>query len=108
MFPIAVASNSMYPTYKKGDLVVYEKIENASVLEQNDIICYINESNKIIMHRVVNIENKNGKIYFTTKGDNVNTVDVFKVSQDKIIGRVKYIMNGLGYPSIWLYTLLNN
>ena len=51
-------------------------------------------------HRIVEIWKRNDKYYFTTKGDNNNSVDGFKTSEDQVLGRVTSIYKYIGYPTV--------
>ena len=104
--PIGVMSNSMKPIFERGDIIVYKKIKNINDIKENDIICYQLDNIKV-MHRVIKIENINNKKYFTTKGDNLLSNDPLKVKEEQIIGTIIFTIPRLGYPSVWLYELLN-
>lgn len=91
--PIAILSNSMNPTFRRGDVVIYKREEN--ILPGN-IIVFEYES-KIIVHRVVSI-NEN----YITKGDANNTIDYIKIKKEDIKGVYQFHIKYLGYPSIWL------
>ena len=95
---IAIASNSMSPTYRRGDAVIYEKI-NVKELEIGDILAF-QKNNIVVTHRIVKIWKKNDKYYFTTKGDNNNTVDSFKTGESEVLGRVTSILKYFGYPTV--------
>ena len=104
--PIGVMSNSMKPIFERGDIIVYKKVKNINDIKENDIICYQLDNIKV-MHRVTKIENINNKKYFTTKGDNLLSNDPLKVKEEQIIGTIIFTIPRLGYPSVWLYELLN-
>lgn len=104
--PIGVMSNSMKPHFERGDIIIYKKIQNVDNIKVNDIICYQSDNIKV-MHRVVKIEIVNDKKYFTTKGDNLLSNDPLKVKEEQIIGTIVFTIPRLGYPSVWLYELLN-
>lgn len=91
--PIAILSNSMNPTFYKGDVVIYKQKEN---ILPGDIIVF-QYGSQIIVHRVVSINE-----YYTTKGDANNTVDYIKVQKEDIKGVYRFHIKYLGYPSIWL------
>lgn len=103
--PLGVMSNSMKPLFERGDTVIYEKIKNKDTIKENDIICYNLDGIKV-MHRVVKIEEINNEKYYTTKGDNLITKDPLKVTQKQIIGKIKFTIPRIGYPSVWLYEFL--
>ncbi len=90
---IAILSNSMNPTFRRGDVVIYKK--NAKILS-GDIIVFKYE-NQIIVHRVLSINE-----YYVTKGDANNTVDYMKIQKKDIIGVYQFHIKYLAYPSIWL------
>lgn len=104
--PIGVMSNSMKPYFERGDIVIYKKINNIDDLKINDIICYQSDDIKI-MHRIINIDTINNKKYFSTKGDNLISKDPLKVKEEQIIGTIVFTIPRLGYPSVWLYEILN-
>ena len=96
---IAIISNSMSPTFTRGDLVIYEK--EASITNQ-DIIIYQSDD-KIIVHRIINQNNN----YYITKGDANNSPDSSKVSKEDIKGVYKFHLKYLGFPAIWLKEFLD-
>ncbi len=91
--PIAILSNSMNPTFSRGDIVIYKKEEN---ILPGDIIVFKHED-KLIVHRVISINE-----YYVTKGDANNTIDYIKVKKEDIKGVYQFSIKYLGYPSIWL------
>lgn len=77
-----VNGNSMYPTIYDGDfLVVNQNID----YEINDIICFYNEENKVVVHRI--IDKRENEII--TKGDFNKDCDR-PITKNKIIGKVIY------------------
>ena len=95
---IAIASDSMSPVYRRGDAVIYEKID-VKKLEVGDILAF-RKNNIVITHRIVKIWKQNDRYYFTTKGDNNNSVDSFKTSEDLVLGKVVSIYKYIGYPTV--------
>lgn len=106
--PIAILSDSMKDYYAKGDAVVIEKIDKEDIpfIEKDDII-YYRYDGKYITHRVYAIEVSNGSYIFYTKGDNNDFVDNWKVSEDDIVGVVKFRIKYVGWPSVLLNGLLS-
>ncbi len=104
--PIGVMSNSMKPYFERGDIIVYKKIKNIDNIKINEVICYQLDDIKV-MHRVTKIEEIKNKKYFTTKGDNLLTNDPLKVKEEQVIGTIVFTIPRLGYPSVWLYEILN-
>ncbi len=95
---IAIASNSMSPTYRRGDAIIYEKI-NTRDLEVGDILVF-QKNNIVVTHRIVKKWNQDGQYYFTTKGDNNNTEDNFKTKETEALGKVRFAFKYIGYPTV--------
>ena len=98
---IAIGSNSMLPTYERGDAVIYEKIENTNNLKIGEIVAF-RKGDIVITHRIADIINSNGRLTFKTKGDNNNNVDYFDVPSSDILGKVEYRIQYIGYPTLWI------
>lgn len=96
---IAIGSNSMNPVYYRGDAVIYEKVSPLEI-RKGDILVF-EKNHSIITHRVINII-IDDELYFQTKGDNNDNADVELTEEDKVLGRVKYIVKYIGYPTVWL------
>ena len=95
---IAIASNSMKPVYSRGDAVIYEKID-IKELEVGDVLAFQKDS-IVVTHRITKIWRQNDKYYFTTKGDNNNTEDVFAPKEENVLGRVNIVFKYIGYPTV--------
>jgi len=105
--PIAILSNSMENEFSKGDVVIVEKIDNddLSSIKKDDVI-YYKYDNRYITHRVIRIEKKNNAYVFYTKGDNNQHEDEWQVNGDTIEGIVRFSVKYVGWPTVWLNTLL--
>lgn len=87
----SIDSSSMYPAYPVDSLVIVQSLD-ASELQVGDVITYVlNDSDVLITHRIVSIDNDNQTL--TTKGDANNTVDASMVSFSEVIGKVV-----IGFP----------
>ena len=101
--PIAIMSNSMVPTYSRGDVVIYEKISQDKLkkLKKGSIIIY-KIGDMYIAHRISKVIINDEEVKYITKGDNNTTSDIKLVATSDIkgvyIGSFKYI----GYPTVWL------
>lgn len=107
--PIAIVSNSMTPVFYRGDVVVLRKVDEKILknMEKYTIIVYsIGKQN--IVHRIIDIKEVDGEIYYQTKGDANNSPDANLVSQDQVIGIYKFSMKYIGYPSVWLSEYFND
>lgn len=106
--PIAIMSNSMVPTFQRGDMVVIEKIKNYGVknLKVGDIVAF-KSNGQIIIHRIIEKDERDkNNIKYTTKGDN-NSANDPEILENQIIGVVKFKIVYVGYPSVLLNELLN-
>ena len=100
VFAIGIGSESMTGAINKGDAVfaIRAKEENIDV---DDIIVFQTQ-NKILIHRVVEIEDISGVKYFRTKGDINGTRDNIDITIDKVYGKVFFRVPYIAYPSVWL------
>ena len=87
-----VISGSMKPNLEIGDVVIIKEIEN---INKGDIITF-KQQDFIITHRVVDIINEDGKIYYQTKGDNNNSNDENLVEFKDIEGIYVYRIPKIG------------
>ncbi len=100
---IAIATNSMSPTYSRGDAVILE-YKKPDELQKGDIMVF-RYDNVIITHRIVDIKFKQDKYYFTTKGDANDNIDGFTTTGDNVIGKVDYVIKYIGYPTVLINEL---
>jgi len=101
---IAIASNSMFPIYQRGDAIIFEKVDKTSI-EVGDIIVFENNK-KLITHRVVKIKENMNRLYFYTKGDANNSNDAEPVIENDVLGVVKNVVKYIGYPTIKINEIL--
>ena len=85
------------------DAVILEKC-SASDIHENDILVFKHEG-IIVTHRVVQIDTKNNRLQFTTKGDHNEENDSFVTGESQVIGRVVIINKYIGFPTVWLSEL---
>lgn len=102
LFPITgnykiliVQSGSMEPAIKTGAVVVVKPTDNYQI---NDVITFAGEnSKKSTTHRIIDIEDTDGKKNFVTKGDANNAEDSNRITEEKIIGKVLFSVPYVGY-----------
>lgn len=103
--PLVIASNSMAPKIKKGDIVIIQD-KDVNKIEKGEVIRYKMDGYYVV-HRVVMIrQDSNGKLEFITKGDNNESIDLFAVKEKQVVGVVKYDIPYAGYPTLLLNKLL--
>lgn len=82
-------TGSMFPTIKKGDIVI---VKIGEQVKDQDIITY-KKDDSFITHRIIKIEENS----IIVKGDNNNTQDE-AITQDMVIGKVVYTIKNV---EIW-------
>ncbi len=105
-FPMIVLTDSMYPGIKSGDLIVCHTIDAGDVKEQ-DVISFFDPAgsgSSVVTHRVVEIVNENGDLFFRTKGDNNNTEDRDLVPAENLVGIYKTRIAGAGNVAMFMQT----
>ena len=87
-----VLSDSMSPTFNKGDIIFSRKLADAdkSTLEVGQIITFKadldnNGTTEINTHRIVNVIKDGGYVSYKTKGDNNFAEDSYDVSSTDVI-----------------------
>ena len=102
-FPVGayvIATESMTGELNKGDIAIYVEYDEQTI-EEGQVIVFDNNGNNIV-HRVVDIQNINGKNRYYTKGDANDDIDVGYVTDSDIKGLVELKVPYLGYPTLWL------
>lgn len=86
----AVATGSMVPDYNINDVLAIKEV-NHNEIKVGDDITYLGKKQdvrgKIVTHRIIDIEEKNGKKTYLTKGIN-NDVEDPTIGDDQIYGKV--------------------
>ena len=107
-YAIAIASDSMAPTFERGSVVVIKKIEqDYSNLSVGDIIAY-QYQDRIIAHRIAKITEIDGTRYFYTKGDANDCIDNYVVRQEMILGTINTYIPFIGYPTVLINELVTD
>ena len=92
-----VASGSMEPTLRVGDLIVVQGLDpdeiNAASDPEGDIIVFFRpkgwrDPNDLIVHRAIDKFSRENILYFKTKGDANPGPDSWEVPQDYLVGKV--------------------
>jgi len=105
--------------FNKGDIMVLQG-KDSSEIKLGEVIVFVSSKQRPradpIIHRVVKIEEKDGKYTFKTKGDNnpdsINGCDVMgclyegDISQEQVIGKALFRIPLLGYIKIWAVEIL--
>ena len=105
--PISILSDSMKPEFKKGDLIIGKNLssDEQGKLKINDIITFYTDldgdgrKNELNTHRIIDIFEENGYVFYTTKGDNPDInkeADKIPVAQYEVLA----LYNGTRLPFV--------
>ena len=97
---IAIATNSMNPSFYRGDALIIEKC-NINDIKMGDILVFVSDG-RIVTHRVVKKYIDDDGIKFITKGDNNNVKDDIISDESNYIGKGIYVFKYIGYPTVLL------
>lgn len=99
-----VSGVSMNPTLYAGDIAIVKSVAPEEVKVGDVIMFYTSKSNRVL-HRVIAIDNVDGKIEFITRGDNLNVTDD-PVTLDRFAGKMTLVIPKIGWISIGIRRLL--
>lgn len=107
-YAISIVSNSMIPTFERGDVVVVEQIKekykNYDLIKTGEILAF-KKDKTIVVHRIIRIVEVDGQRFYYTKGDANNFEDNWKISKKDVVGIVKNKVSKIGYPTVWFSEL---
>ena len=104
--PLIVLTGSMEPKIKIGDLIIVKQISGSDVKEKDVIAFFDPDGNgtSILTHRVNEVYEENGTLYFRTQGDANNGEDRSPVSEDKLVGIYQFRIAGAGNVAMFMQT----
>jgi signal peptidase len=101
-----VRSGSMSPVLEAGDLIFTKKTGS---YEKGDIVTFLppdtNKKSESVTHRIVETEQENGAVAYTTKGDANQSIDGSQISPDRVLGEYQFRIPLVGYPIGYAKTL---
>lgn len=92
---MTVLSGSMKPVFNPGDAIVGKKV-NIDSIKIGDVITF-KYNNSLTTHRVINTTNREGHLFFITKGDNNNVEDLSPVNSDFVVSKYLFRIPLLGF-----------
>lgn len=100
IYPSVIATGSMEPMIKPGDIILVKKVSDINTLQTNDVIQFRRDK-ILISHRVIEIlEDEKGVKQYRTKGDNNSVADTELVKPEYVKGEIIYVIPKLGWPSL--------
>lgn len=91
-----VRSGSMEPSIPTGSVIYTRPVSDPSELKAGDVITF-EEGDFLITHRIQEVDQRDGELFFVTKGDANEERDLEPVNQDRVEGRVSLVVPYLGY-----------
>ena len=104
--PLIVLTGSMETEIMSGDLIIVKQIDGKDV-KNEDIIAFFDpdgNGTSILTHRVKEIYEEDGTLYFRTKGDANDAFDRLPVSADKLVGIYVTRIGGAGNIAMFMQT----
>ena len=103
IYPSVIATGSMKPMIKPGDIILVKKIvdmDGINSLKEGDVIQFQRDS-MLISHRIIEVVNdeKEG-IQFITKGDNNSGEDTDFVRPEDIKGTIEQVVPKIGWVTL--------
>lgn len=106
IYPSVIATGSMEPMIKPGDIILVKKIEESNNLQKGDVIQFKSEQ-ILISHRIIEIVEEKGRKSYLTKGDNNSAADSELVQPEQIKGEIIQVVPKIGWPTLLLKTEKN-
>ena len=97
---VAIATGSMTPKIKKGDVVIIDKKYKYESLKEGDVIAF-KKDNYIIVHRIIKKIKTNNSYAYYTKGDTNDSIDDILIEKNIYVGKEIIKIPGVGYPTVW-------
>jgi signal peptidase len=82
-----VLSGSMEPTFMTGSVIAVKPVENAANLKKDDIITFKESEDKLITHRIVEVNKSGNQTMYVTKGDNNRSKDSSPVIAQNVVAK---------------------
>ena len=104
VIPLIVLTDSMEPKISGGDLIICSVVDPEDV-KVRDIISFFDPAGNgtsIVTHRVIEIIEEDGKIFFRTQGDNNDTEDKDPVPAEKLVGMYKMRVPLVGHVAMFM------
>jgi len=98
---VAIATGSMSPAIKRGDVVIVKKTKDYENIKVGQVIAY-EYHNVLVVHRVSKKVKVDDGYYFYSIGDANESEDNYIIKQDMIEGVINFKIPYIGLPTVWL------
>ncbi|AGK53326.1 signal peptidase I SipW [Bacillus sp. 1NLA3E] len=82
-----VLSGSMEPTFKTGSIIAIKPVSDPASLKKKDVITFMESDNKLVTHRIVEVNKDGNQTMYKTKGDNNQDPDANAVLSQNVVGK---------------------
>jgi signal peptidase I len=101
IYPSVIATGSMEPIIKPGDVILVKKDIDKMKLNIGDVIQF-KRDNILISHRIIESVEAGGEKAYKTKGDNNSIADSEFVKPEQVKGTIVKIVPKIGWPTLLL------
>lgn len=104
VYPSVVATGSMMPMIKPGDVVLIDKATTVEELEGLVVgeVIQFRRGDILISHRIIEIVEEDGRKKYRTKGDNNSGEDRELVDMQDVKGTIIHVIPKIGWPTLVL------
>lgn len=99
VYPSVIATGSMEPMIRPGDVILVDKKIDTNQLIKNDVIQF-RRDNILISHRIIEVIEEDGAKNYRTQGDNNSGPDFDLVKPEEVKGRVIKVIPKIGWPTL--------
>ncbi len=98
-YAVAIATGSMHPNIKKGDVVIIDQKYPYNKLKVGEVIA-VRKNGVIIVHRIEKRIKIGDEYFYYTKGDANRHTDNYIIDKDMVMGLVNMKIPYIGYPTV--------
>ncbi|MBE6143045.1 MAG: signal peptidase I [Erysipelotrichaceae bacterium] len=98
--------NNLNNQFNAYEIIVIEKVDSDNDLKPFDVISYINDEGKNVIHRIVEIKHTSTGIQYVTRGDSNNANDTYHPTLKDIQG--KYTGQHIPYIGVFVLFMQSN
>lgn len=96
-----IQSGSMEPAIMTGDVIIVNSFPDYKL---NDVITFYDNENRVVTHRIIEVDNSSSETSFKTKGDANQSEDIHLQKKSKVIGKVIMVIPKIGYLAAFSQT----